>query len=186
MVVDLGSKNRPVGMDPKSLGREAFLLRPGDFSVIDGDTIWALSNSGQGGAQSGFDKPQKAFAMRFRSIAAPEKPKAHFLDAIMRENGIDPNPDSAGQKATDLLKTYLDKRALLVHPTGEMDKYGRMICDMSVVPYTGKNPDLGRALSLENLMLEQKVVSPFRNETPPALRSSMGTRSSVLDKIPGI
>lgn len=167
MVLDLSSYNRPAGMDPELIGQQPFLLRPGNFSVIDGDTIWALPNPRPEKREDGV--PSYSFSMRFRSIAAPERPKRRATDRIIKSAGIDPYWDSAGQKATDLLKTYMKRRALLVQPTGSTDKYGRMLCDMSVVPYTGSSPDITRAMSLERLMLEQKVVSPFRQETPPPL-----------------
>ncbi|HDZ51490.1 hypothetical protein LCGC14_0112410 [marine sediment metagenome] len=163
-VLDLSFRDRPRGLDPLILGEQPFLLRPGHFSVIDGDTIWALSNEPD-------DKRNgQSFSMRFRSIAAPERPKRRHTDDILKKNGIDPYWDSAGQQATTQLKAYMDGRALLVEPTGEVDVYGRMLCDMAVVPYTGGKPDLSRAASLERLMLSQRVVSPFEQEAPPPLR----------------
>ena len=107
--------------------------------------------------------------MRFRSIAAPERAKGRATDEIMTSAGMDPHRDSPGQKVTSLLNEYLDKRAILVQPTGRVDGYGRMLCDMSVVPYTDGSPDLTRAISLEQLLLAQKVVSPFEQEKPPGL-----------------
>jgi len=166
MVLDLSSANRPAGMDPALLGRQPFLLRPGNFSVIDGDTVWVTPNPRR---QPEGSAPN-CFSMRFRSIAAPERPKKRATDTILKAGSINPHWDSAGQKATDLLKTYLDGRALLVQPTGDKDKYGRMLCDMYVVPYTGASPDLERAASLEHLMLGQGAVNPFREEVPPPLR----------------
>lgn len=168
MVLDLSKFRRPPELNPLLFGTRPFLLRPGHFSVIDGDTIWVTANSKQK-AESG-KRNSPAFSMRFRSIAAPERPKRRATDRIVKASGADPYWDSAGKQATELLKQYLDRRALLVQPSGEVDKYGRMLCDMSVVPYTGDSPDLGRAMSLERLMLEQGVVNPFRQEVPPPLR----------------
>ncbi len=164
MVQDLSFLDRPQGMDPEVLGRTAFLLRPGHFSVVDGDTIWALSND------KGDSKAAMSFSMRFRSIAAPERPMKRFTDTILKKSGIDPYWDSSGQTATNQLKAYLDRRALLVQPTGNLDRYGRMLCDMAVVPYTAGEPDISRATSLERLLLGQNVVSPFKDEAPPPLR----------------
>jgi endonuclease YncB( thermonuclease family) len=166
MIKDLSRSERVKDMDPRIFGEQPFLLRPGNFAVIDGDTIWAWANN-----TSSFSSKKRecAFSMRFRSIAAPEKPVRRATDSALKAAGIDPYWDSAGKKATDLLKTYLDGRALLVLPTGDVDKYGRMLCDMAVVPYTGADPDLSRAVSLEVLMLQQGVVSPFRQESPPRL-----------------
>lgn len=163
-VLDLSFRDRPRGLDPMILGEQPFLLRPGHFSVIDGDTIWALSN------EPDEKRNGQSFSMRFRSIAAPERPKRRHTDDILKKSGIDPYWDSAGQQATTQLKAYMDGRALLVEPTGEVDVYGRMLCDMAVVPYTGGKPDLSRAASLERLMLSQRVVSPFEQEAPPPLR----------------
>lgn len=179
MIKDLSKRERPADLDPKELGRAPFLLRPGHFSVIDGDTIWAWANTKES-SFSGDGKRDKSFSMRFRSIAAPEKPKRRGTDAIFKGARINANWDSAGQKATDLLKTYLDKRALLVEPTGEVDKYGRMLCDLAVVPYSGNEPDLSRAVSLEFLMLDQGVVQPFRNEQRPQLTPQVVQHSPAL------
>ncbi|MFG6573549.1 thermonuclease family protein [Sulfitobacter sp. 1A13353] len=169
MVQDLSFLERPANIDPKSLGREDFLLRPGHFSVIDGDTIWALSNS-EGQARQG-----KSFSMRFRTIAAPERPTRRGTDAILKNSGIDPYWDSLGQQSTEQLKAYLDGRALLVQPSGQIDRYGRMLCDMAVVPYTGGEPDLSRAVSLERLMLSQKVANPFDGKPTPPLHPQLYT-----------
>ena len=168
MVTDISSMERPVGMDPTRFGRQSFLLRPGSFSVIDGDTIWVLPNPKPDNSGR---KSRPAFSMRFRSIAAPEKPKASGIDWVLQSSGLNPHWDSPGQEATDLLKKYLDRRALLVQPSGEVDKYKRMLCDMSVVSYSDNEPDLKTAVSLECLMLENGVVSPFEGEAPPPLRS---------------
>jgi hypothetical protein len=170
MVLDLSFIDRPAGMDPTLLGTRPFLLRPGNFSVIDGDTIWVLPNPRTRRADGG---PPNSFSIRFRSIAAPERPKKRATDAILKAGGVNPYWDSAGQKATDLLKTYLDKRALLVQPSGEIDRHGRMLGDMYVVPYTGARPDLDRAISIEHLMLDNDVVSPFRQEARPPLRPQL-------------
>lgn len=167
MVLDLSSVNRPAGMDTAVLGKRPFLLRPGNFSVIDGDTIWVTPNPAR---QGGETRAKNAFSIRFRSIAAPERPKKRATDSILKAGNIDPYWDSAGQKATNLLRKYLDKRALLVNPTGEKDRYGRMLADMYVVPYTGSSPDLSRAISIEHMMLDQQVVNPFKQEKRPPLR----------------
>ncbi|CAN0572387.1 unnamed protein product [Laminaria digitata] len=169
MIKDLSFTERPAGLDPVELGAEPFLLRSGCFSVIDGDTIWAWATTGKS-VFSGDKSREKSFSMRFRSIAAPEKPKRRGTDVILKRSGVDPAWDSAGKKATDLLKTYLDKRALLVEPTGRKDKYGRLLCDLSVVPYSAGEPDLQRAISLEHLLLDQGVVNPFQGETRPQLK----------------
>jgi endonuclease YncB( thermonuclease family) len=168
MLLDLSSADRPMDMDPLILGRKNFLLRPGHFSVIDGDTIWAMTNTNKDNGDFN-QRQKKSFGIRFRSIAAPEKPKGRATDRTLKAAGIDPHWDSAGKKATELLKMYLDDRALLVQPTGRIDRYGRMLADMCVVPYTRSEPDLGRAMSLEQLMLVQGTVNPFRKEIPPPL-----------------
>jgi endonuclease YncB( thermonuclease family) len=172
-IQDLSYSDRPADMDPKLFGRTPFLLRPKHFAVIDGDTIWALPQ------ESGRRDKGKSFSMRFRSIAAPERPVKRATDRILKAAGINPYWDDSGQKATDLLKTYLDGRALLVQPTGEVDKYGRMLCDMAVVPYTGSDPDITRATSLERLMLQQEVVSPFGQEAPPPVRPQLSSGPSA-------
>lgn len=176
MIRDLSYIDRPAGFDPASLGREPFLLRPGHFAVVDGDTIWALSTSGRGRGE----RDRMSFSMRFRSIAAPERPMRRATDRVLSKSGVDPYWDHAGRRATDLLKTYMDRRALLVQPTGRIDPYGRMLCDMSVVPYTGRNPDLARAISLERLMLDREVVTPFGREVPPSVRPQIPDTPATL------
>ena len=177
MIRDLSRVELPKDLDPLKMGTDPFLLRPGGFFVVDGDTIWAWANT----EQSAFGgKRERSFSMRFRSIAAAEKPKLRATDSILKAAGVDPYKNYAGQKAKTLLETYLDGRALLVQPTGNVDKYGRMLCDMSVVPYTGADPDLTRATSLEVLMLDQGVVSPFGKESRPRLRPQVCETSPEL------
>lgn len=179
MIKDLSFTERAANINPADLGASPFLLRPGHFAVIDGDTIWAWSNTRES-SFSGNLKRDKSFSMRFRSIAAPERPKLRATDTILKKSRVNPAWDSAGQKATELLKTYLDKRALLVEPTGRTDKYGRMLCDLSVVPYSGNEPDLSRATSLECLMLDQGVVNPFGEEVKPRLNPIITSQNPVL------
>ena len=168
-VIDYSGVSRSVGMDPKSLGRQEFLLRPGCFQVIDGDTIKVFANPKPKKTASSPRNYNQAFSMRFRSTNAPERPRGRATDEIMRSIGLDPYRNSPGQWATEALSGYLDRRALLVQPTGRTDNYGRMLCDMSVVPYTDGSPDLNRAISLERIMLEKKIVNPFEQERPPPL-----------------
>lgn len=177
MIRDLSRANLPADHNPELLGAQPFLLRPGHFSVIDGDTIWALA------APEGphDQRRQMSFSMRFRSIAAPEKPVKRATDHILQAAGINPYWDSRGQEATELLKTYTDGRAILVEPTGRTDKYGRMLCDIAVVPYTGHAPDISRAISLEHLLLDQKKVDPFRGESAPPLRPQISESPDPFD-----
>lgn len=142
-------------MDPELIGRTPFLLRHGSFRVIDGDTIHALSGR------------RKAFSMRMRSVNAPEAPVKRGTDKILSKSSIDPYWDSLGNESTELLRAYVDGRAILIHPTGGLDHHGRMLCDMYVVPYTNREPDVSRSVSLEHLLLHQKKADPFRDEQLP-------------------
>ena len=185
-VMDFSEIPRSAGMTPEvieRIGRQPFLLRPGHFAVIDGDTIKVFANPIPEQTASSPRNYDQAFSLRFRSIAAPEKQRRRATDAILTAANIDPYRNSPGRKATALLKEYLDQRALLVQPTGRTDKFGRMLCDMAVVPYTGMSPDLNRAMSLERLLLSMKVVNPFEEEMPPGLHPQGlepgGARASV-------
>lgn len=178
MVRDYSNIDRPQGLDPLRLGRAPFLLRPGHFAIVDGDTIWALPQI-SGRTPPRGNGPNNSWSMRFRSIAAPEKPKTRMTDGILKAAGINPHWDSAGQKSTDLLKTYLGGRALLVEPTGKVDRYGRMLCDMAVVPYVDGQPNIRTAVSLERLMLRQKVVDPFENELAPPVHPQVSLSSGL-------
>ena len=173
MIPDLSRDDRYEGMNPLTLGRDAFLLRHWAFYVIDGDTIAVKATHDREGQACTEGRRPRAYSIRFRSIAAPERPKRRSTDRILTAAGIDPHWDSAGRKATGLLKTYLERRALLVQPTGSVDKHGRMLADMAVVPIRAGEPDVAAALSLERLMLQQGVVGVFRDEPLPPLRPQL-------------
>ena len=78
---------------------------------------------------------RKRSPIRFRSVNATELPKASGTDQILRDAGIDPNPGNLALKSKKLLKTYLDDRAMLAVSSGKSDRYGRLLCDVYVVPY---------------------------------------------------
>jgi endonuclease YncB( thermonuclease family) len=138
-------------------------MLPGQFRVVDADTIWCLSD------QRGPKGKEMSFSLRFRSIAAPERVKGRPTDKILQAAGIDPYSDHPGRMATEALRAFCDRRAVMVIPSGEQDRYGRSLVDMAVIPMKdGKfNPE--DAVSLERLMIHKRVVDPFRDEELPKL-----------------
>ncbi|MXX91814.1 MAG: hypothetical protein F4213_21610 [Boseongicola sp. SB0677_bin_26] len=169
MFRDLTDDPRPVGMDPLRLGDRPFLLRDAAFFVIDGDTIRVKSteDSAKDGPM-GYRLHQQAFAIRFRSIAAPEKPRYSSTDRTLLAAGVDPHARSAGIMARDGLRRMLDGFAILVQPSGRLDRYGRMLADISRTPVSGRKIDVTSAMSLEHLLLNAGLVSRFGPESLPA------------------
>ncbi|MEP3667728.1 MAG: thermonuclease family protein [Roseibium sp.] len=135
-----------------------FFVRPRDYSVIDGDTIRILAPKGP------MDKWRpEAFSVRFRSIAAPEKPKPEMTDKIMKSVGIDPHADNAGIIAKNALKDLLKGRCLMIEPKGA-DRYKRTLGDISASGTPGKSFDLNNAFSVEQRMIDGGIVTRFSNE----------------------
>lgn len=169
MFHDLTDNPRPVGLDPLRLGDRPFLLRAAAFFVIDGDTIRVKSrDDSDRDDEKGYRLHQQAFAIRFRSIAAPEKPRYSSTDRSLLAAGVDPHARSAGIMARDGLRRMLEGFAILVQPSGRLDRYGRMLADVSRAPVAARSIDVGRAVSLEHLLIEAGLVSRFGPESLPA------------------
>lgn len=176
MIRDLTDEPRPAGMDPSRLGRAPFLLRKGAYFVIDGDTIRVRANTEnaksrhRSGIRPRIQGRAFAFAIRFRSIAAPELPKHNGTDHILARSGIDPHGGSPGMRAKDGLRRMVRDMALLVVPSGRLDRYGRLLADMSRVPSLKGGLDLAQAVSIEHLLVDAGLVSRFGQERLPTRR----------------
>lgn len=137
-----------------------FFLRSSDYAVIDGDTLRVMA------PKMPDDKGRpEAFSIRFRSVAAPEKPVRQMTDAIFRSAGIEPWAENPGILSKTALKSLLKGHALLIEPRGA-DRHGRLLADIAVSGSAGRDFDLNGARSVEHVMLLRKMVAPFRGDVP--------------------
>lgn len=168
MVAPLDSNDRSPNLPFDKRVNRPFVMMPGQFRVVDGDTLWCLSDV------KGPKGYEKSFGLRFRSIAAPERVKSRPTDKVLQAGGIDPYFDHPGRQATEQMRAYCNRRAVLVIPSGQQDKYGRSLVDMSVIPKTNGIFNPAEAISLERLMLQRRVVDPFQGQELPDLYPGRG------------
>lgn len=169
---------RPASLSPDMVRRprQAYFVRPADYRVVDGDTLRILAPAGP----ADINRPE-AFRIRFRSIAAPEKPKPQMTDILLEQLGIDAWSGHPGVAAKTYLRNILKGHCILVEPMGR-DRYGRTLADISVSGSPGAQFDLVGARSVEWMMKDAGLVGSFSadQELPP--RRSM-TLVSIEDDL---
>lgn len=189
---------RPEHMDPENqlVPNTPRILRPMDYCVIDGDTIWALGERGEDG------KRPCGFSIRLRTISLPERTRDTQIDKAMRKLGIDTDI-TTGDLAKMWLKTklrgqkYSEARSILVIPSRDpitggirKDKYNRLIGDVYVSGKPGNAFEIANAESVEEIMIKQGHATLNTSEVRAemnALRavrnfSGLATRKDVSDE----
>lgn len=147
---------------------EAFFLRPRDYRVIDGDTFKVLAPPAARG-----ERREEAFRIRLYSVNTPEKPKRRGSDETLRKAGIDPHANSPGRQASLLVKALCSGRALFVEPVqGDggriVDRYGRLLANVSISGAPGQNFNTERAYALGPYLVRRGYAHPMRGkELPP-------------------
>lgn len=153
-----------------------FFVFPGDYRVVDGDTIKILAAAPRG------EKRQEAFRIRFASVDAPEKPWASSGDRILESLGFNPNPDHSFSRITDALKSMVEGRALLIEPFNDpkkkatRDGYGRLLAHVTVSGEPGRLFVPYGAYSVEHVMLQKGLVRQMKDNPVPSLRTELVER----------
>lgn len=139
------------------------MVSPGGYRVVDGDTIKILT-----GRKDENGKDVTAARLRFRSMATPEIRRTSWSDRPMAALGRDPSNGSPGRAAQEQLRRFTKGRTIVVSHDNRTDPYGRLLCDISVLP--DKSASLSDAVSLERIMMARGVATRFRNENVPVLK----------------
>lgn len=151
----------------RELPRRPFIVKPGRYSVIDGDTF-----SIRFPRRDGFDGMVEAFRVRFCSVNAAEKPPRRQDDAQMRALGIDLYANDPGELATRKLRELCKGRALLfVFPDNEEefkhDRFRRVLAEVCVSGSPGEEFDLTGSSSLQYEMYRAGRAIPLPGSRIP-------------------
>lgn len=141
--------------------------------VVDGDTIKMMS-----GRRDVMGRPIVAARFRFRSMETPETRKNRWADAPLVALGADPDRNCPGKRARDTLIGFVRGRDLIVFHQGQYDPYGRLLCDISVLPERGSS--IEEAVSLERVMIARGVAKRFKEERLPPLHPFRGDPTPVF------
>lgn len=145
-----------------SLPDGPFRVPSGAHRVVDGDTIKLMS-----GRRDPMGRELVAVRLRFRSMETPEIRRSRVWDAPLITLGADPNADCPGRRALEMLRRFTKGRDLIISHQGRFDPYGRLLCDISVLP--DRDAEIGSAISLERVMIARGVARRFREERLPPL-----------------
>lgn len=187
---------RPSQMDPVRLlvPNTPRILRPKDYAVIDGDTIWALAERDEDGQRPA------GFHIRLRTIKAPEKNRTTNIEKAFVRMGID-SKYTSGDKAADFLKYQTkgskpsEQNCLLIIPsldpqTGNVrrDRFRRLIADVYISGRPGEIFEIANAKSVENLMVEngQATLNLSEKRAPhqalDAVRAFFGSPKAAISR----
>lgn len=170
---------RPQQMDPvrKLVPNSPRILRPKDYVVIDGDTIWALAPPDENG------KRPSGFEIRLRAVSLPEKVMNTRIERAFRALGA-PSRFTSGDKATQFLKTETkgkgkaDHRCLLIIPsvdpirgTVRKDRFNRLLADVYISGSPGDTFELANAKSVDHIMIENGYAAMNPSEKPAPHRA---------------
>lgn len=149
--------------------RGPFLVGPRDYFALDGDTILIRGRMTERHRLLHGDKRPEAFRVRHRTIAAPEKPYYNMGERQLLKMGMDAHETHPGIVATKALRDMCRKRVLFIEPSGEVDKYGRMLGDIAVSGAPGPEFEMEGAFSSEREMVRLQVAEPIGSfhDLPP-------------------
>lgn len=138
--------------------RAPFFIRPGDYHVIDGDTIRVLAQ-----AEPGAKRREAAFSIRLFTVNAPEKVYRTAGNKTLKALGIDPLSGSAGEYAKVRLREVSKNRALLVEPqfnkSGQnRDRYGRLLANVAISGREGPNFTLNGSFAIAPFLLREGLA----------------------------
>lgn len=154
----LSPEDRSGGVIPDG----GFLVDPGGYRVVDGDTMKILT-----GRLDPHGKEVVAERLRFRSMATPEIKRTSWSDRPMAALGQDPSSGCPGRAAQEQLRRFTKGRTIVVTHGRQRDRYGRLLADISVLPT--RDAPLDEAVSLERVMIARGVATRFGEEPLPAL-----------------
>lgn len=162
---------------------EPCVVRPYDYRVIDGDTIWVMAPPNP----SNDGKRDPGFSIRFRSVSAPEKSRKSAIETFFKKIGAE-SDYKLGDEATDFLRNKAKGRLLLIVPSVDQqdgslrrDKYNRVLADVYLSGDTGKVFDVANAICVPDMMLEKGYASTNPGEEPARSRA----KEAILQANPG-
>lgn len=143
-----------------------FLVRPDDWTIIDGDTFRVRTGLLADGRR------HDAFRIRLSTIDTPELRKPALFDRVLAACP-DPMRDGPGERARDHLKALCCRRVILVTPPRDpdgrasTDRYGRLLGQVCVSGRPGSLFSLDGAFSVEHALLEAGMAQVLPGHVAP-------------------
>ena len=143
--------------------RAPFFIRPGDYHVIDGDTIRVLA-----ARVPGAKRREEAFSIRLYTVNSPEKPYRTAGNKTLTSLGLNPLSSSPGERAKLRLREITTNRALLVEPqvnkTGQnRDRFGRLLANVAISGREGAHFTLNGAFAVGPFLLREGLAHMLKD-----------------------
>lgn len=165
---------RPEDLAPGMLERPdiPFLVHPGSYSVVDGDTIRLRT------MPDAFGVRHEAFRIRLCGINTPELLKKAMFDVVLNVAGRDEKRYGPGETARDKLREICAGRVILINPVIEddnpkTDAYGRLLAQVCVSGSKGAAFNLTGAYSVEAALIMHGLAKPMGSSLAPALKPAI-------------
>ena len=162
-----------------------FVVSKFDYNVVDGDTIMIRLK------EPDADGSREAFRIRFSAVNAPELPKAQGTDFILRQAGIEPNPDHRGIRAREFMKQLLKGRSIFVDPLRDddgimqTDRFGRLLANVVASGTPGKSFVTTGMIPAQHALYDAGLCEltgedGLPNPVPPVLEAAINRKSREM------